>query len=144
MVYGNVVTYPQIINQWIEMDGQDQWSHTLLCVPLRARPTTPPPSEEITIDDQPISILDEDSYVVNSTDGGASPASSLTNFSQLHQLRGIGKECQFAKLSQILLHFNGANGSTAITDDGVGVANDPDRTGDEQYVNAWTARGDAR
>lgn len=142
VIVGHEATWPQVINQWIEVDGDDQWSHTLLCVG-EGKTNNVPTSDDIKIDDQPITILPADSYSIATTDGGASPAAALANFEKLHQMRRVNKELVKATLSQALLHFNGTNGSTDIVDDGVGVADDPEATGDTEHVNAWTCHNTA-
>lgn len=144
VIVGNVATWPQIINRWMYIDNNsgDQWLHTLLSVG-NGTTNNVPTADDISIDGQPITILPEDSYEISTTDGGINPTGALTHHDKLHQLRVVNKELVTATLSQILLHCNGEDGSTDIIDDAVGVADDPDMTGDTEHVNAWTCQGDA-
>lgn len=144
VIYGEEATWPNIINQWISVNNStgDQWSHTLLCI-AQGETNHVPTVDDISVGDQPITILPGDSYVIQTTDGGPSPGAAMTHFDKLHQMRAINKELLTATLSQILLHCNGENGSTDVIDDGVGVADDPDTTGDTEHVNAWTCHDGA-
>ena len=143
VIYGYVATYPNIINQWIEIDSNyDQWSHTLLCIG-EGETNNVPASTDIYIDDQPITTIDGDNYTIQTTTGEIFPQTTMTNHEYLHQMRPINKQLVAASLSNVLLHFNGDDDSTLIVDDGVGVADDPDQEGDVEHVNTWTCQATA-
>jgi len=132
VIYGNVITKPTIINQWIEIDdNNDQWSHTTLLV-AEGETNNEPTINDIYIGDQLLSFYDAEDYTLVTTDGSDSPDwDSNTDFTTPHQMRSIDRYLYYTRVSSFLLHFNGDDGSTTITDDAT------------EYSNNWTCQNSA-
>jgi hypothetical protein len=117
VIYGNVISYPIIINQWLDAVSGEQWAHTLLLV-AEGVTNNEPTADDIYVDDQQLSHIDENDYVLVTTDGSSSPSwGSNTDFTTPHQMRSINKELKHSYVSNFLLHCNGTDGSTTIEDD---------------------------
>lgn len=144
VTYGEEQIAPRVINQWLEIDNDTgtQTMHNLYCCSIGTT-NIEPTLNDISIGDQPLTILPSADYTLETTDGSKSQ-SILTNHEYLHQMRRVGRELKEAKLSQILLHFDGGNNSTQIIEDGVGVADDPDVVGDTPLLNKWTCHNGAK
>jgi hypothetical protein len=119
VVYGNVLVTPTIIGRYIEIDDDgDQWAHVLLCV-HQGETNNVPTADDILANDEPLNHFDD--YTVKATDGSLDPdTTQFDKFQKLHQMRSFSKFLEEAVIDTnifTLLHLNGSNGSTTITDD---------------------------
>lgn len=118
VAYGAMWATPTVIGRYIEIDDDgDQWAHVLLCV-HEGETNNVPTASEILANDEPLTIYDD--YVVKATDGSISPdTTQLDKFRKLHQMRAFNKYIAYRVVNtniRTLLHLNGTNGSTTITD----------------------------
>jgi len=122
VIYGQVASYPAVINQWLEVISGEQWAHTVLCVG-EGLTNNVPTTDDIYVGDQQLSMIADDDYTLVTTNGGASPAwGGNTDFTVPHQMRNIDRQMKHAVVSDFLLHCNGTHSST-IVDDGSGETN---------------------
>ena len=125
VIYGQVASYPPVINQWLEVIDGEQWAHTVLCVG-EGLTNNEPTADDIYVGDQPLSMVADADYTLVTTDGGSSPAwGGATDFTTPHQMRSIDRQMKHAVVSSVLLHCDGTNGSTTITES-------------SQETNVWT------
>jgi len=94
--YGEALFAPQIINRWIEIidnnGDHEEWLHTLLCCG-EGKTNLPATKDEIYINEEKITIYQDDEYEVKSTDGDNFPDETVFDkFQKLHQMRSINKE----------------------------------------------------
>jgi len=116
VIYGQVASYPPVINQWLGVTDGEQWAHTVLCVG-EGLTNNVPTADDIYVGDQPLSMVAEDDYTLVTTDGGPSPAwGGATDFTTPHQMRSIDRQMKHAVVASVLLHCNGTNGSKTIVE----------------------------
>lgn len=144
VIYGNVATYPQIINRWIEVDNDENesWIHTLLCVG-EGETNNLPTVNDVYVDDLALTGYPYNSYEFNTNYGRGDVSRSLEHFEWLHQMRYVGAELLTSTMCQILLHYNEEPGGDYLYDDGAGVGDYGDEVWDVEHYNTWTPHGAA-
>ena len=128
--WGYCQIIPPIIGEYFTVDNltSDMTYYGLYCISEGL--TDQVISEaDIKVNDEPLDSYTD--YSIEVTDGDNSPtAGSLSKFDQVHQYRKLYKELLGSEIdTKSLLHFNGDDASTVITD--------------EVGANTWTCAGTA-